>query len=70
MARHPEHSRLQPHPALAPGRILVVDDQPANLRAVSTLLARSGYEVLTASDGEEALAAGDRAACPTCCCST
>jgi two-component system sensor histidine kinase/response regulator len=53
MARHPEHS--QPHPALAQGRILVVDDQPANLRAVSTLLVRSGYEVVTASTGEEAL---------------
>jgi two-component system sensor histidine kinase/response regulator len=38
------------------GRILVVDDQPANLRAVSTLLTRFGYEVLTAGAGEEALA--------------
>jgi two-component system sensor histidine kinase/response regulator len=38
------------------GRILVVDDQPANLRAVSTLLTRHGYEVLTAGNGEDALA--------------
>ncbi len=38
------------------GRILVVDDQPANLRAVSTLLTRHGYEVLTAANGEDALA--------------
>jgi two-component system sensor histidine kinase/response regulator len=38
-----------------PGRILVVDDQPANLRAVSALLSRHGCEVLTASNGEEAL---------------
>src|SRR5690606_21198521 len=38
------------------GRILVVDDQPANLRAVSALLTRHGYEVLTAGNGEEALA--------------
>ena len=37
------------------GRILVVDDQPANLRVVSTLLARHGYEVITASSGEQAL---------------
>jgi len=37
------------------GRILVVDDQPANLRAVSTLLSRHGYEVLTAGNGEDAL---------------
>lgn len=39
----------------APGRILVVDDQPANLRVVSTLLARHGYEVILAASGEEAL---------------
>jgi two-component system sensor histidine kinase/response regulator len=37
------------------GRILVVDDQPANLRAVSALLTRQGYEVLTAGHGEQAL---------------
>jgi two-component system sensor histidine kinase/response regulator len=55
MARAPEHSKLHPHPALAQGRIMVVDDQPANLRAVSTLLVRSGYEVVTATTGEEAL---------------
>ncbi len=42
--------------AIAPGCILVVDDQTANLRVVSTLLARHGHEVLTASTGEEALA--------------
>lgn len=42
--------------ATAPGCILVVDDQPANLRVVSTLLARHGHEVITASSGEEALA--------------
>ena len=39
-----------------PGRILVVDDQPANLRAVSALLTRHGCEVVTAGNGEEALA--------------
>ena len=38
------------------GRILVVDDQPANLRAVSTLLTRHGYEVLIAGNGDDALA--------------
>ena len=37
------------------GRILVVDDQSANLRVVSTLLARHGFEVLTAESGAEAL---------------
>jgi len=37
------------------GRILVVDDQNVNLRVVGTLLARQGYEVMSASSGEEAL---------------
>ncbi len=44
-----------PHSGTGSGRILVVDDQAANLRAVSTLLTRYGYEVLTASTGEAAL---------------
>ncbi len=43
-------------PAVTPGRILVVDDQAANLRAVSALLSRPGYEVITAGNGEDALA--------------
>lgn len=38
------------------GRILVVDDQPVNLRVVSSLLTRQGYEVIVANSGEEALA--------------
>ncbi len=38
------------------GRILVVDDQPGNLRAVSALLSRQGYEVCSAESGERALA--------------
>jgi signal transduction histidine kinase len=38
------------------GRILVVDDQPVNLRVVSSLLSRQGYEVFVAGNGEEALA--------------
>ena len=37
------------------GRILVVDDQPVNLRVVSSLLSRQGYEVILAGNGEEAL---------------
>jgi two-component system sensor histidine kinase/response regulator len=46
--------------AMTPGRILVVDDQPANLRAVSALLTRHGCEVLTAGNGEEALALAEK----------
>jgi adenylate cyclase len=40
-----------------PARILVVDDNPANLEILETRLARQGYEVITAKDGEEALKA-------------
>jgi two-component system response regulator AtoC len=36
-------------------RILVVDDEPALRHTVSRILADEGYEVATASDGEEAL---------------
>jgi two-component system sensor histidine kinase/response regulator len=45
-----------PNTGTGSGRILVVDDQPANLRAVSALLTRFGYEVATAGNGEAALA--------------
>ncbi len=36
-------------------KILVVDDAPQNLRPIQALLTLSGYEVITACDGEEAL---------------
>src|SRR5690554_7179107 len=39
----------------SPGRILVVDDQPGNLRVVGALLSRNGYQVLEASTGRDAL---------------
>jgi two-component system, sensor histidine kinase and response regulator len=42
--------------ATSTGRILIVDDQPVNLRVVSSLLSRQGYEVIQAGSGEEALA--------------
>ena len=38
-------------------RVLVVDDDPAILRLLSTNLKARGYEVMTAADGEEALEA-------------
>lgn len=38
------------------GTILLVDDQAANLRAVSALLGRHGYEVHSADSGERAIA--------------
>lgn len=35
--------------------ILIVDDNPANLKLARVVLAGAGYEVHTAADGEEAL---------------
>ena len=40
-----------------PPRILVVDDNPTNIKIVQTRLASEGYEIVTAADGEEALVA-------------
>lgn len=37
------------------GRVLVVDDDPQMLRAVSNVLGARGYSVITAKDGETAL---------------
>src|SRR5512136_1806840 len=39
-----------------PPRVLVVDDNPENLEIFRARLASHGYEILTARDGEEALA--------------
>src|SRR3546814_13298302 len=39
--------------ANASGSILVVDDQPANLRVVTQLLSRPGHEVTSADTGQE-----------------
>lgn len=36
-------------------KILVVDDSPTTLKAITDLLDAQGYKVITASDGEEAL---------------
>ena len=52
-----------PHSEARTGRILIVDDQPANLRVVGALLERNGYAVATAGNGPDALAAA-RAAPP------
>ena len=39
-----------------PTHVLVVDDQPQNIRLLEAVLSPRGYDVLTASSGEEALA--------------
>ena len=46
-----------PHQLSRTGRILVVDDQSANVRVVKALLERHGYVVTAASNGKEALEA-------------
>jgi class 3 adenylate cyclase len=43
-----------------PPRILIVDDNPTNVKVLQTRLAADGYEVVTASDGEEGLAIARR----------
>ena len=40
----------------APPRILITDDQPMNVDILQSRLAVHGYEILTATDGEEAVA--------------
>lgn len=43
-----------------PPRILIVDDNPTNVKVLQTRLAAEGYEVITAADGEEGLAAAQQ----------
>jgi class 3 adenylate cyclase len=43
-----------------PPRILIVDDNATNVKVLQTRLAAEGYEVITAGDGEEGLAAARR----------
>src|SRR6187431_1654681 len=44
-----------PHQLARKGRILVVDDQSANVRVVTALLERHGYAVSSAVNGRDAL---------------
>ena len=46
-----------PHQIARTGRILVVDDQSANVRVVTMLLERHGYQVIAAVNGKDALQA-------------
>ncbi len=47
--------RMSIRVAPSAGRILVVDDLAANVNILTRLLAPDGHEILTASNGEEAL---------------
>jgi len=40
---------------ITPARILVVDDQPANIQVVGSVLGKLGHEIIPASDGPTAL---------------
>ncbi|HVF10639.1 MAG TPA: response regulator [Abditibacteriaceae bacterium] len=59
-----EHEVDQESTATAPsaGRILVVDDLPANVRLLAGILKVAGYEVVTATSGPEALGQVESAA--------
>lgn len=39
-----------------PKKILVVDDSPTELKVITGMLGKKGYNVITASDGEEGVA--------------
>jgi CheY-like chemotaxis protein len=59
-ARHADQAVSHEPPVMAPAaaatrRILLVDDEPAVMKAVQRTLQRRGYEVETASNGAEAL---------------
>jgi PAS domain S-box-containing protein len=57
--RHPE-----PPAPLGTGRVLLVDDEPLVLDSTAALIEELGYEVTTATSGEQALAMLDAAAEP------
>lgn len=48
----------QAGPATTPVRVLIVDDEPSYRDYLERFLVREGYEVRTASTGEEALSIG------------
>ena len=50
--------------------MLVVDDQPPNIRLLEAILTPRGYDVRGAASGEEALAALAEGATSTWSCST
>jgi len=53
-------------------RVLVVDDEPDSVELLQEFLTSKGYEVITASNGEEALRklkrSGPTSSCWTCAC--
>ena len=45
-----------PKPAAGPKRILIIEDNPLNMKLFSAMIAAEGYQVLQASDGAGGLA--------------
>src|SRR5665213_2729598 len=52
--------RFRAFPVRTPPRILIVDDNPTNVKVLQTRLVADGYEVVTAGDGEEGLVVARR----------
>ena len=52
---------------MASGRILVVEDNPLNLKLVRDVLTVSGYDVVAAPSGEEGVTLAADVRCPTSC---
>ena len=46
---------MTPHDRKQKGNILVIDDEPANLDLLTTILMEQGYAVCPANDGESGL---------------
>ena len=55
---------------MPPPHILIVDDEPNIVMSLEFLMRKGGYQVGIARNGTEALAAIDRHALQTWCCST
>ncbi|EGJ11560.1 MULTISPECIES: HD-GYP domain-containing protein [Rubrivivax] len=52
-------------PPSGPETILIVDDEPANLKILATILGDKGYRVIAASNGETALRLAERPPLPS-----
>src|SRR5690349_12166050 len=48
-------TELSPSPSPAPSRILVVEDEPMNIQALSAILKQQGYQISVATTGQQAL---------------
>ena len=70
MDRLLQRGGLRRHETQTHGTLLLVDDDAMNRDALSRRLMRTGYTVLTAESGADALEHGQRATASTRCCST